>query len=339
MSIITQALKKAQREQRLYQTSRTPHLAHVQSASMPRRRRSWVFIVAGGTLALGVGIILHAWLTPRSVGLLALPAPAVQVLPPSPAALPSHALQPSPAPAATAARSATAAWLEQAAPMARFEPTPATAARPLRSGSRPQPTAPVADAVEMPLPVATPASIQPQPPSPSPTAASGDQTRAQSHFNRALAAQESGDFARAELFLRQAISADPALKAAYNSLGNLLYKRQAYHQAIAMYQRALAIDPAYVKARNNLGSTYMQLAMHGRAIEELHQAITTDHTSSLAYYNLACVYARTGETIRAVHYLQEAIEREPQARIWARTDSDFSSVRSAPEFQKLLGAS
>src|SRR5690606_41793198 len=114
---------------------------------------------------------------------------------------------------------------------------------------------------------------------------------------------------------------------------------QDYARAIAMYQHAVNIDPNDSKARNNLGSSYMQLAMHDEAIAELRKAIDTDNTSGLAYYNLACAYARTGAKIRAVEYLQQAIARVLQARDWARTDRDFASVRSAPAFQNLLGAS
>jgi hypothetical protein len=67
--------------------------------------------------------------------------------------------------------------------------------------------------------------------------------------------------------------------------------------------------------------------------------ISTDRESGLAYYNLACVYARIGDEALAARHLNQAIEREPQARLWARTDADFTPVRTTPAFQKLLGAS
>jgi Tfp pilus assembly protein PilF len=81
----------------------------------------------------------------------------------------------------------------------------------------------------------------------------------------------------------------------------------------------------------------MQLAMHDQAITALRKALQVDNTSGLAYYNLACVYARMGESTTATHYLQQALEFEPQARIWAQTDADFTRVRTTPEFQQLLG--
>ena len=83
----------------------------------------------------------------------------------------------------------------------------------------------------------------------------------------------------------------------------------------------------------------MQVAMYAEAIAELNKVISTDRESALAHYNLACVYARSGDATLAVRYLNQAIEREPQARVWARTDADFTSVRTMPAFQKLLEAS
>ncbi len=104
-----------------------------------------------------------------------------------------------------------------------------------------------------------------------------------------------------------------------------------------MYEKALALDPDYIKARNK--NTYMQLDMSFKAITELTKAILADSESGLAYYNMACVYARTSEPEKAIRYLEMAIVRDPEARHWAKTDDDFSAVRSKSEFQKLLGTS
>jgi tetratricopeptide (TPR) repeat protein len=168
-------------------------------------------------------------------------------------------------------------------------------------------------------------------------AAPPDQVRAQTLFNRALAAQEAGEPERALTLLQQTVELDPTLKVAYNSLGNLYYQQQQYQEALAMYQKALAIDPDYAKARNNLGNTYMRLAMDDRALVELQKALQADSTYGLGYYNLACVYARADNSEAAAQYLQQAIALEPQARLWAQTDDDFVRVRSTPVMQKLLG--
>jgi tetratricopeptide (TPR) repeat protein len=177
--------------------------------------------------------------------------------------------------------------------------------------------------------------------SPSTSNALGSQARvrARSLFNQAIESQQTGQQAHALTLLQEAIELDPELKEAYNSLGNLYYQQQRYHQAITMYQKALAIDPDYAKAHNNLGSTYLQLAMKAQALEELQKALQADRSYGLAYYNLACVYAREGDSATAARYLQQAIALEPQARSWAQTDDDFARVRATPEMRQLLGSS
>jgi hypothetical protein len=69
----------------------------------------------------------------------------------------------------------------------------------------------------------------------------------------------------------------------------------------------------------------------------LHKAIQADSGYGLAYYNLACVYARAGDSTLAAQYLEQAMTLEPQARLWAQTDDDFTPVRATPVVQRLLG--
>jgi Tfp pilus assembly protein PilF len=344
MSIINQALQKAQREQLRHSQQEMPYRLPAQRTRAPRRR--WLLALLGLGAAVGVGVTLHAWfLTPTGrVPVLTEPTviSSLLVTPIPPA---------TPLPAIPVVQTVTEPAL------------PERHASPLPSGSEPPPLAPVVASADtpamptapapippsaaMPLPrVAPPAAVatapaQPQEPrtgvappvAPTPT----EVARAQALVQRAAAAQEAKELTRALTLLEQAIKLDPTAKAAYNSLGNVYYQQRRYQQALVMYQKALAIDPDYAKARNNLGSTYMQLAMDTRAIDELQKALRADSFSSLAYYNLACVYARSGNSTMAAQYLQQAIALEPQARTWAQTDVDFARVRTAPEVQQFLG--
>jgi quercetin dioxygenase-like cupin family protein len=55
------------------------------------------------------------------------------------------------------------------------------------------------------------------------------------------------------------------------------------------------------------------------------------------YYNAACLEARVGDRERALDYFQRAVELEPEkAREFARTDSDFDSIRDEPRFSALV---
>ena len=128
----------------------------------------------------------------------------------------------------------------------------------------------------------------------------------------------------------------PVTAADYTARANALYRQGEYHRAIDMYQAALALDPLDVKARNNLGSAYLQLTMDDRAAAVFQEALRLDSSYGLAYYNLACVQGRAGNAEGAAAYLRQAAAIEPEARAWARTDSDFARVRNAPAFRQLL---
>jgi Tfp pilus assembly protein PilF len=334
MSIINQALKKAQREQML---RTTPPLSGWKQAGIAAQYRLGGVIFAGFAVALGLGAILHAWVTVppegNSVGAHAAPEPLPQLtlvtsdLPSvTPAVMPLTDTVPRPS-------TPGPAFFDRHSDTPAPKTPPMTALNPASAQARLPRVAPLTATPAVPLPVQLVSSPTTGPAE----AAQPEQLRARALFNQAMEAQEAGDLDHARTLLEQTIQLDPTLKVAYNSLGNLHHQQQQYEQAIVMYERALALDPQYAKARNNLGSTYMQLTMDDRALTELHKAIQADSGYGLAYYNLACVYARAGDSTTAAQYLQQAMALEPQARIWAQTDDDFAPVRATPAVQALLG--
>jgi quercetin dioxygenase-like cupin family protein len=55
------------------------------------------------------------------------------------------------------------------------------------------------------------------------------------------------------------------------------------------------------------------------------------------HFNAACLEARVGDKERAIEHLQRAGELEPeQVREYAKTDSDFDSIRENPRFSALV---
>ncbi len=337
MSMINQALKKAQRERLFNDTQTKPYLQH-----LPEFRPSRVrFLVGGGFVTfLVVGVALYGWLmVPNQQATMAKqPVVARQ----SPTGAP-----PQPSVSAVIAQSSPAITVPDIVP-----DTP-----PLTLAPQHQPSSSTEDPPSEAQNITSQAAIFHQPPrstvmparkkpsfilpssTPAPLSSKRARAQAQLLFNQATTRQEDGQQAQAITLLHQAVTLNPALKEAYNRLGKLYYQQQQYRQALTMFQKALDIDPDYVKVRNNLGSTYLRLAMDEQAREELHKAIKADSTYGLAYYNLACVYARTGDSATAAQYLQHAMSIDPQARNWAQTDADFARVRGAPELRQLLGPS
>jgi quercetin dioxygenase-like cupin family protein len=68
------------------------------------------------------------------------------------------------------------------------------------------------------------------------------------------------------------------------------------------------------------------------AIRLHHEALAErpDHPALL--YNLACVEARAGRSVDALTHLRRAVELEPKWAAYARTDTDFASIRREPGF-------
>ena len=334
MSMINRALKKAQRERLLHEAQTVPHLTRLTPS--PRHPGRW-WLVTIGVVSLSV-VALYAWLaTPeqRATG-AAGPQGVTTPLPVSTHRRPSASpitVQPS---VVAMARDASPGVPPLRPSSSRAKVRPAATPQPTTSPPSTDVQRRVALAPKPPAPSTLALStLAPKPPAPSPKA----RARARRLFNQAVESREAGQRTRALSLLHQVIRLDPALKVAYNSLGNLYYQQQQYQRALTMYQQALSIDPHDVKARNNSGSAYLRLQKDERAREEFHKALQADSAYGLAYYNLACVHARAGDSATAVQYLQQAIRLEPQARTWAQTDDDFARVRPAPEMQHRLGSS
>lgn len=318
MSIINQALKKAQREQLLHATPHQPHTPH---RPPPRLHLLWWFIGVGCIVLLGAGTIRYGWRLPATQQPEKWQRPRIarQALAPI---LPPPPITPSPVPT----KPDSTMVIPTPTPV---RPTQITTAKDRVTPSAQRPPQP--DLPPPPTPQAVAAAV-PLTAAPVPT-----RSKAQDLLQRATELQERDQPTRAITLLQQAVDLDATYKEAYSKLGNLYYKQQEYRQAMDSFQKVLTLDPGDVKAHNNLGSTYLRLNMDEQAREVLHKAINIDQTYGLAYYNLACAYARTGDRTTTARYLKQAIAIEPKARDWAQTDDDFRRVRNTPELRQLLG--
>ena len=266
MSIINQALKKAQRERQQAQGGTAWVSPASTAADAPRRRGQALWIVTAALFALSLGATLQAWLTSPTAHVETTSKPDRLVAAPLP---------------------------------------------------QPQSVQPAMDAVSVSEPAPQPVGAVPRQRPAQPRTAGVAPVRPV----RGAAARPP---------------AQPATAADYTARGNTLYRQGEYHRAIDMYEAALTLNPLAVKARNNMGSAYLQLTMDDRAAAAFEETLRLDESYSPAYYNLACVQARAGNVKGAAAYLRQAMSIEPQARVWARTDSDFARVRNAPEFRQLL---
>jgi tetratricopeptide (TPR) repeat protein len=81
---------------------------------------------------------------------------------------------------------------------------------------------------------------------------------------------------------------------------------------------------------------YMSQRNYKKAITCFHDALNIKHDYVDAHYNLACLYAQKKDTQQSLFYLKNAIEFSPQARQWAKSDSDLKVLADLPEFKNLV---
>lgn len=94
----------------------------------------------------------------------------------------------------------------------------------------------------------------------------------------------------------------------YNNLGIFYARKGDYAKAIVEYKMALTVKPDYVEAYNNLGIVYARKNLYGKAILEYKKAITIKPDYAKAYNNMAVAYFYTHNYRLAVKYCDKAIQ-------------------------------
>jgi quercetin dioxygenase-like cupin family protein len=82
-----------------------------------------------------------------------------------------------------------------------------------------------------------------------------------------------------------------------------------------------------------VANSYAEMGNLEGARELMAQALEKHPEAWQGYFNAACLEARLGDPERALEHFDRAVELQPeQAREFARTDSDFDSIRDNPRF-------
>ena len=133
----------------------------------------------------------------------------------------------------------------------------------------------------------------------------------------AIALEQQGDNAEAEIAWRGLLKADPGSAEAYAHLGFLEARQGHYAEAVPLYRKALVLDPAMPSLRLNLGLSLFKSDALKEAIETLLPLLSSEPPSSpevqrlnvligMAHYGL-------GEYAAAVPYLRAAAARDAQS--------------------------
>lgn len=109
---------------------------------------------------------------------------------------------------------------------------------------------------------------------------------AQSAYDRALEAMDSGDIVEAELGLEQFILEYPDFPGAYVNLAIVYEHDGRIEEAQSMLNRALTLEPTHAVANNRLGILLRKQGKFDEAEQAYLRAIESDPSYALAHHNL-----------------------------------------------------
>ena len=73
------------------------------------------------------------------------------------------------------------------------------------------------------------------------------------------------------------------------------------------------------------------------AADRARELVEANPDYPLPFYNLACCEALAGRTDDALAHLRHAVEQSERLREFAKSDSDFDSIRDEPAFKEIVG--
>ncbi len=76
---------------------------------------------------------------------------------------------------------------------------------------------------------------------------------------------------------------------------------------------------------------------YDKAIANFRNSLDKNQRSDHIYYSLAASLAMKGESAEALRNLQQAVELNEENRVYAKNDSDFTSLHGQKEFDDLIG--
>lgn len=130
-------------------------------------------------------------------------------------------------------------------------------------------------------------------------------------FQAAMAAQDRGDTATAEMLLTKLHNAQPGIFAIDESLGLLLASRGDLQRALPLLQAAVRVQPGSDAAHANYGAALYQLLRNEAAIAEFQQATRLNPKNVSAQQSLGRIYMEVHKPAEAAKALVAAQQSKP----------------------------
>ncbi|MFZ1258099.1 MAG: tetratricopeptide repeat protein [Candidatus Saccharimonas sp.] len=120
-------------------------------------------------------------------------------------------------------------------------------------------------------------------------------------------------YLRAEKALLTILRVDEKNATAYNRLGILYAKQQAYSDAIECFEIAQSLEPS-ASSLHNVGLIYFETAHYEKAALAFEQALAMEETLASRHIAYAKVQEKLGHTKKMIESLERAVEIEPSVQ-------------------------
>ena len=134
-------------------------------------------------------------------------------------------------------------------------------------------------------------------------------------FARGMSYHNSDDFLAALQAFEQVSYTDVDDILFHFRLGDDMYRRGMYSEAITEYQKALTLNPNYADIRNHLGIAYSASGLFAEAVAEFEAALSVNPRFVDALLNLAITLRDNGRTDAARARFREVLVIEPDNAI------------------------
>jgi len=163
-----------------------------------------------------------------------------------------------------------------------------------------------------------------------------DPRNAKALLQRSTARFIQGDMKGGRSDLERALKLDPKLRQGWLNRGALALADKNFDQAIHDFKKAQALDPDALDNHLNLGVVYLMKGDLDTANQDFALYLKGSGDSAEALYLVGTNYAMMGYSGLALRYLKQSVLLNEQIRLRARTDPNWSSMQSSPEFRGLL---
>ncbi|MBM7560070.1 tetratricopeptide repeat protein [Marinitoga litoralis] len=132
------------------------------------------------------------------------------------------------------------------------------------------------------------------------------------HFYRSLLLKKSEQEELAELELKESIVKNPNFYLGHFELGNLMFERKLYDEALEAYNNALELNPEFVIPHLKIADIYIENGLFSEAIEELNEILKKDPNFSAAYVRLGILFNQLQRYEDAMYIQEKGLSKDPE---------------------------